>query len=211
VRALTAGEIGSIKGFGDVIAQSIVDGLKANATLLDELAQLVTIGAGSAQATTGGALAGKSFVFTGALTFDRKQAEARVKKLGAAVPSGVTKALTHLVVGGSSRDAPSTKQKAADKLIKEGASIHILDEAAFLALMRPLESPTTLPAPAPVEQPKAGDTSPPSDLPWDATPVGQASAPALIETVPEPVVAEAKEAKDEAAPPPAGKKQLTLF
>jgi DNA ligase (NAD+) len=94
----------------------------------------VQIVEGVAAAPAGGALSGMSFVFTGALTIDRKTAEAQVRALGAATPSGVTKALTHLVVGGD-RSAPSTKQKAAEKLIAQGATITILDEAGFAQLL----------------------------------------------------------------------------
>jgi DNA ligase (NAD+) len=150
VRALSPADIALLKGFGDVIAQSIVQGLKDNGALLDELATLVKIS--ETAPVSAGPLTGTSFVFTGGLTFDRKLAEARVKKLGAAVPSGVTKSLTHLVVGGSGRDAPSTKQKAAEKLKMEGANIAILDEAAFVALMDPLEDAASAAAMTPKAQ-----------------------------------------------------------
>ena len=140
VRALSPDALSQLKGFGDVIAQSIVLGLRDNAGLLDELSTLVDIRAGSSAATASGALSGTSFVFTGSLSFDRKKAEARVKELGAAVPSSVTKALTHLVVGGSLLVAVSSKHKAAQKLKAEGANIDILDEAAFLALLAAREA-----------------------------------------------------------------------
>lgn len=207
VRGLSAGELSQLKGLGEVIAQSIVDGLKDNAVLLDALAGLVQISAGSSAATTGGGLAGTSFVFTGALSFDRKQAEARVKKLGASVPSGVTKALTHLVVGGSARDAPSTKQKAAEKLKAEGANITILDEAAFLALVMSREGAAPVPQPAP-----SFVTSPVVDMTTAAAePPPAAEAAAVLE--PESGDAEPVGASVDAPaqPPPAQKKQLTLF
>jgi DNA ligase (NAD+) len=136
VRALTAGEVAGLKGFGDVIAQAIVRGLQENAALLDELAPLVRIGA--APAPSSGPLAGKSFVFTGKLRIDRKHAEAQVKALGATVPSGVTKTLTYLVVGESDRGGPSTKEKAGEKLKAEGAPIEIIDEGAFEVLLSSL-------------------------------------------------------------------------
>ena len=78
-----------------------------------------------------------------------------MQKLGGAVPSSVTKTLTHLVVGGSGRDAPSTKQKAAQKLLAEGAAIAVLSEQDFEALLAPLEvaaSPTASPAPSGTKQ-----------------------------------------------------------
>jgi BRCT domain type II-containing protein len=115
-------------------------------------------------------LTGSSFVFTGALEQDRKSAEAAVRALGAETPSSVTRTLTHLVVGGD-RSAPSTKQKAAEKLIADGAAIAILDEPAFNALLAGLSS---LPAPAsslpgPADEPArdTGETAPPG--PADST------------------------------------------
>jgi DNA ligase (NAD+) len=175
IRALTPGELSQLKGFGDVIAQGIVAGLKDNAALLDELAALVTVGA--APASTSGAFAGKSFVFTGKLRIDRKHAEAQVKALGATVPSGVTKTLTYLVVGESDRDGPSTKQKAGEKLKAEGAPIEIIDEAAFEKLLSeaqgailPLASSELLPpAPAPAEA-RADTTPAPAEPPAQGAP-----------------------------------------
>lgn len=146
VRALTVVEIAAIKGFGELSARQIVDGLAANGALLDELATLVELH--DAPRSERGPLQGKSFVFTGALTIDRKAAEAMVVRLGAVVTSSVTKALTHLVVGGSERDAPSAKQKAAQKLIAEGATITVLSEQAFGELVASLERPSAPPATA---------------------------------------------------------------
>ncbi len=151
VRALTVVEIAAIKGFGELSARQIVDGLGANAALLDELATLVDVN--DAARVEAGPLQGKSFVFTGALAIDRKAAEAQVQRLGATVCSSVTKALTHLVVGGSGGDAPSTKQKAAQKLIADGAAITILSEDGFRALLEGLEgAPVTSSGEAPVPE-----------------------------------------------------------
>lgn len=142
LREATAGELATLKGFGEITAGQIVLGLRAQGALLDELLSLVELRSASATGDGGdaGPLSGKSFVFTGALSMDRKLAEARVTRLGAKVASSVTRALTHLVVGGSERDAPSTKQKAAQKLVAEGAPITVLGEQAFFELLAPLEA-----------------------------------------------------------------------
>jgi DNA ligase (NAD+) len=234
VRAATPGELSKLKGVGDVVAQSIHDGLKENAALLDDLLTLVSVA--DVKAPEAGPLTGKSFVFTGALTIDRKQAETRVKKLGGAVPSSVNKTLTYLVVGGSGREEASTKQKAADKLKAEGAPIEIIDEQAFLALLAPLESaapaPAAPPAPpastpvtgaeaatdvtrAPPDRRAGSDAGTP--LPWDGPstlpastpkPVEPEAGPLFAKSTP-PVAAEEQPADDGAPVKP--KKQLNLF
>jgi DNA ligase (NAD+) len=164
VRITSVAELSSIKGFGETTAKAIVAGLAENDALLDAL--LAHIQVGAAEVSGEGPLAGKSFVFTGSLSFDRKTAEARVRSLGAQTPSGVTKALTHLIVGASDRGAPSTKQKAAEKLIAEGATITILDEAGFDALLAdagvaPTSStPSTTPSPSTTASPSMTEAKP---------------------------------------------------
>ena len=189
VRAATEAELTAMKGIGAITAAAIVDGLKANAELLDELAGFVRFD--EVQKSGSGPFEGRSFVFTGALTFDRKGAEARVKSLGGTVPSGVTKALSYLVVGASDRASPSTKQKAAENLIAEGAPLQILDEAAFESLLQGVAASTDGVTSAP------GEVSTPPSLPTGlALPLDE-----------EVSVAAANAAEATAAP----KKQLTLF
>lgn len=161
LRTATTSELATIKGFGGTSARAIVDGFADNGPLLDALLVHITVGT-EGPLVDAGPLSGKSFVFTGALSFDRKQAEAQVRTLGALTPTSVTKTLTHLVVGSSDRATPSTKQKAAEKLKAEGALIEILDEAGFAALLQEVgavapetivEATTTTPAPAAEEKP----------------------------------------------------------
>ncbi len=149
VRGASVAEVAAIKGLGDITAGQIVEGVRASGALLDELLGLVGVTVGSGQGS--GPLSGTSFVFTGTLTIDRKHAEARVQALGAAVASSVTKALTHVVVGGGGRDAPSIKQKAAQRLVADGATITILTEVELEQLLATLElaaQPTTSAAPS---------------------------------------------------------------
>ncbi|MBI1947924.1 MAG: NAD-dependent DNA ligase LigA [Deltaproteobacteria bacterium] len=161
VRSLTVVEIAALKGFGEITAGQIVDGLKAHAALLDELLTLIDIAGSAGQGPA--PLLGTSFVFTGALTIDRKHAEARVAKLGGTVSSSVTRTLTHLVVGGNGRGAPSTKQQAADKLIAEGVAITVMSEGEFERLLAPLEA--EVPTAPPLNERAPSSTAPPEVVP----------------------------------------------
>jgi DNA ligase (NAD+) len=72
-------------------------------------------------------LAGKRFVFTGALsTMTRDEGEALVKALGAAAQGSVSSKTDYVVVG----DKPGSKAAKASKL-----GVTVLDEAAFRALV----------------------------------------------------------------------------
>ena len=75
-----------------------------------------------------GSLSGKTFLFTGTLTqLKRALAEGMVESQGGKILSGVSSKLDYLIVG---EDAGSKLEKA-----KKIASIQILDENAFIALM----------------------------------------------------------------------------
>ncbi|TMF10563.1 MAG: NAD-dependent DNA ligase LigA, partial [Chloroflexi bacterium] len=75
-----------------------------------------------------GPLSGKTFVLTGTLTsLTRGQAEERIKTLGGAIGSGVSKKTDYVVVGAD----PGSKLEKAQRL-----KVPILDEAAFLELLK---------------------------------------------------------------------------
>jgi DNA ligase (NAD+) len=122
-------ELESIERMGPVIAQEVVDFFTEphNLTLLDELAKEVV--AEDAQApAAGGALSGKTIVFTGTLTaMSRPEAKARAEALGAKVSGSVSKK-TDLVVAGA--DAGS-KLKDAQAL-----GVKVISEADWLSLAR---------------------------------------------------------------------------
>lgn len=74
-----------------------------------------------------GPLAGQTFVLTGTLgSFSRSEAEERVRFLGGATASSVTKATSYLVAG----EKPGSKLKRARQL-----GVEILDDEAFMALL----------------------------------------------------------------------------
>lgn len=74
-----------------------------------------------------GPLAGKTFLFTGTLSFSREKAEAMAEAAGGQILSGVSRKLDFLVAG----------DKAGSKLKKaQGMGITVLDETAFLRMLQ---------------------------------------------------------------------------
>jgi DNA ligase (NAD+) len=137
VLALTEADLAGTHSIGDTIAHAVVTGLAEARPAIDELRKHVTITVPVVE-TGGGAkpLAGKSFVFTGKmLTLSRSEAEQRVRALGGAVLSGVSKSLTFLVQGQEKDGGKSTKQKAAEKLAAAGEPIKVLSEDEILAML----------------------------------------------------------------------------
>ena len=83
-----------------------------------------------------GPLSGKTFVLTGTLSsLSRGEAEGRIKALGGAIGSGVSKKTDYLVVGTD----PGSKLEKAQRL-----KITILEEAAFLALLKDVAMKATI-------------------------------------------------------------------
>jgi DNA ligase (NAD+) len=140
MRSMTRDDLMAIKGFKETTSDAIVAGIAARAELIDELLKHVSVTDGEKAApVAGGKLAGQSFLFTGTLEgFTREQAQDRVVALGGEAASGVTKALTYLVVG-AGRGAKSSKQTKAESLIAAGAPLKILSEAEFLQLTGGIE------------------------------------------------------------------------
>jgi DNA ligase (NAD+) len=137
VRSLATEDLTSVKGIKEAIASAIVEGLDKRREIIDDLLREITVPDAPAPAApaSDGALAGMSFVFTGTLqAFDRKTAQTRAVALGAETPAGVSKSLTHLVVG-AGKAAKSSKQKKAEQLVADGASIEIISEDDFLQLL----------------------------------------------------------------------------
>ncbi len=135
VLAVTEEELAATHGIGETIAKSVVQGLAAMRPTIDALRAHVTFAEEKAKAE--GPLTGKSFVFTGKMVaFARSEGEKRVRERGGDVLSSVTKNLTYLVVGADKSGPKSTKEKAADKLLGQGATLQIIDEDAFLAMIQ---------------------------------------------------------------------------
>jgi DNA ligase (NAD+) len=156
VLAATLEELQATHSIGDTIAASVANGLRDARPMIDALRACMTV---EPLLTAGGEvtgpLAGKSFVFTGKMVaFSRSEGEKRVRALGGAVLSSVSKTLTYLVVGADRSGPKSTKEKAAEKVIKEGASLKLLTEDELRALLEgaiPAEAATTTAAEARAE------------------------------------------------------------
>ncbi len=69
------------------------------------------------------------------VAFARSDGEKKVQARAGDVHSSVTKNLTYLVVGADKSGPKSTKEKAAEKLLKDGATLRVIDEAEFLAML----------------------------------------------------------------------------
>jgi DNA ligase (NAD+) len=135
IRALTVEELAAMHSVGDIIARSVVQGLRDRAELIDGLLKHVTVVA-PRETSADGPLKGLSFVFTGKLeSMDRKVAQAEVRKLGADTPAGVSAQLSYLVIGVEKDGEKSSKQKSAEKHNAKGAGIKVIDEPAFSALL----------------------------------------------------------------------------
>ena len=128
LRAAAAEEICAINGFGELMAQSVVEffAREGTADLLRRLAEQGVNMQWQGEARTD-RLAGLTLVVTGTLpTLSRKEAEALIVKNGGKAAGSVSKKTAYLVAG----------EAAGSKLTKAQAlGIPVLDEAAFLALL----------------------------------------------------------------------------
>lgn len=126
----TEEQIVAIPGIGAKIAASVVEffGDAENRAVIEKLrAAGVNLREESGGAREG-PLSGLTFVITGRMdALSRNDAEALVKRNGGGIGSGVTKKTDYLVAGAE----PGSKLQKAEAL-----GIPILDEAAFLALLR---------------------------------------------------------------------------
>ena len=122
----TEDQIADVYGFAQVMAHTIVAGLKENAP---EMRTLVQDGIIAIKSNAGGKLEGKSFCFTGELvTMKRQDAEQLVKQNGGVCKSSVTKDLTYLVTNDTT--SGSSKNVKAQAL-----GIPVITEEQFLGLL----------------------------------------------------------------------------
>ena len=123
----TEEQIAAVYGFAEIMAYTLVEGLKENK---DEMTGLVQGGTITLkQGTVEGLLTGKSFCFTGELvTMKRADAQNLVKNNGGSVKSSVVKGLSYLVTNDVS--SGSSKNIKAASL-----GIPVINEKEFLALL----------------------------------------------------------------------------
>jgi DNA ligase (NAD+) len=134
LRAASLEELQGVSGIGPSVAESVrafFDDPEEAANLALMLERGVRPAAPVRSA--GGPLAGQTFLFTGTLAgLSRREAQERVKALGATLLSGVSANLSVLVAG----DKPGSKLKKAQEL-----GVRVLDEAAFLQLIQSAGAP----------------------------------------------------------------------
>lgn len=127
-------ELSAIHTIGDVIADEVVGGVKAKRALIDKLLKHVRV-LHAERKKPGGTLAGKSFLFTGALlAMLRGDAEKLVEEKGGVVAGGVGKSLDYLVVGDGG--GAGSKLDKAKKMQAKGEKVKILTEAEFLKMTK---------------------------------------------------------------------------
>jgi DNA ligase (NAD+) len=137
VQQASVEELSNTHSIGDRIASTVVRGLAevrpVILALLKDVAVQPEVGVGG---VSHGPFSGKSFVFTGKmLAFSRSEGEKRVRARGGAVQSSVSRELDYLVVGADKSGPKSTKEKAGDKVIAQGAELRIISESELLAML----------------------------------------------------------------------------
>ncbi|PKN44827.1 MAG: NAD-dependent DNA ligase LigA, partial [Deltaproteobacteria bacterium HGW-Deltaproteobacteria-16] len=105
-----------IEGIGEQMAASLVDYFQ-DPTVREMLSRLESLGIRVQEekpgAETRGGLSGSVFLFTGGLArLSRHEAKARIKELGGQVASGISRKVTHVVLG----ESPGSKLKQAREL-----------------------------------------------------------------------------------------------
>lgn len=121
-------EVQAIPGVGKTIADSLMEwrALPANPRMVEKL-RAGGVDPAPAPITSGGPLAGQSFLITGRLNdTSRVEAEGAIIALGGKIASGVSKTLSHLIVG----EEPGSKVEKARK-----AGVPLRDEAWLKALL----------------------------------------------------------------------------
>jgi len=130
VKTASVEELAAIHGMGEVVAESLVSWMhdKKNLELLSELLPHLTIKNPAKRKNVTGALAGKTVVFTGALSsLSRDEAEALARAVGAHIASSVSKKTDFVVMG----DEAGSKARAAHEL-----GVTVLGEDEFLKMVR---------------------------------------------------------------------------
>lgn len=124
----TEDQFAAVYGFAEIMAHTAVQGLAENKEEMTALVSSHTLRVSEGSAS--GALAGKSFCFTGELvTMKRADAEQLVKKAGGSCKSSVTKDLSYLVTN----DTSSGSSKNA-KAVQFG--IPVITEQQFMELVK---------------------------------------------------------------------------
>ena len=124
-------EIVRVPGIGPIIGKSVYIWLQGekNRALIERLRQAGVNMADEPQQPQTGPLAGQTFLLTGRLnTMTRPIAEATIMKLGGTIASGVSKSLSHLIVGEDAGSKLAKAQKAGVPIHNEQWLVDLLEE-----------------------------------------------------------------------------------
>jgi DNA ligase (NAD+) len=125
-------ELTEIPSIGPKIAESIVDFFRQepNRAIIEKLKRAGVKLKEEAEAREELPLSGQEFVLTGKMeTFPRSTAEARIKELGGAAGSSVTRKTTFLVVGADPGSKLDKARELGTKIITEDEFLILLEEA----------------------------------------------------------------------------------
>jgi len=128
IRTASVEMLAGVHGVGDIVAESLVSWMESNANtaLLDELLIKIIV-ENPKRSAAGGALSGKTFVFTGTLpTLSRSEAQELVRSYGGHVTSSVSRQTDYVVAGTD----PGSKAEKAQQL-----KVTVLDETGFKKLL----------------------------------------------------------------------------
>ncbi len=124
LKQAASADFAQIPGFGSILAENLVQGLRELEPMLNELVSYINI-----EQPTHGVLQGLSFCFTGELkSMKRAEAESLVRQHGGTVKSSVTKDLSYLVT--NDPNSGSSKNEQAKKL-----GIPVITEDDFLLML----------------------------------------------------------------------------
>jgi DNA ligase (NAD+) len=133
LRSADAETLETVDGVGPIMAGRITEFFAEphNAENLERLLSYMRELAAPERPVVGGALEGKTFVFTGGLdSMSRSDAKKRVEALGAKATGSVSKKTDYVVAG----EDPGSKLEKAEKL-----GLTVLDEKGFLDMLADLE------------------------------------------------------------------------
>ncbi|WP_119300220.1 NAD-dependent DNA ligase LigA [Dongia deserti] len=119
----------NIDQIGESVANDILDFFdeKPNVEVLDALAKEVTVDEVQAPRAADSPVAGKTVVFTGALSkMTRDEAKARAELLGAKVASSVSKKTDYVIVGEDAGSKAAKAQELGVKMLSEDAWLELI-------------------------------------------------------------------------------------
>lgn len=129
LRAASVEQLAAVKGIGEIVASSVHDWFRdrVKSKILDRLLEHLTVLSDEAP-NSNLPLAGKTFVLTGTLaSLSREEAEQKIRRLGGAISSSVSKKTSYVVAG----ENPGSKLAKASEI-----GVKTLEENSFIDMLR---------------------------------------------------------------------------